>query len=142
MLLFNLNNPAVMAQGVGIDVSTPNTKLDVNGDFALRIGEFIASNNNNHNINIGNKSFIRISGPNSSTYTITGIAGGVDGKYIILYNSTSRDMIIANQSTGSAASNRIICSDGVSPTIKPNGTATLIYSAVDSRWILVSVHKT
>ena len=51
------------SQGVGIDSASPNTKLDVNGDLALRIGSYTASNGSNNNISIGAMSFIRISGP-------------------------------------------------------------------------------
>ena len=137
---FSFTGGNIYAQGVGIDVSSPNTKLDVNGDFALRVGSLTLGNGTNHNIAVGSKSFIRISGP-TNNFTITGISGGVDGKMIIIYNSTGHQMSITHQGTGSSASNRIICSNGANVNILPYGTATLIYSAIDSRWVLVSLHK-
>lgn len=138
-LLFSEN---VFGQtGLGIDASTPAAKLDVNGDLALRIGSVACTNGSNNNVSIGGVSFVRVSGP-SSAFSITGIAGGVNGKVVILYNSTAVDMTIGNQNASSTTANRIICSDNVDAVVKQKGTAMLIYSSTDSRWILVSVYKT
>ncbi|MGZ8558099.1 MAG: hypothetical protein ACXWWC_07200 [Chitinophagaceae bacterium] len=138
IIFISLSN-SLFSQGLGINAAVPATKLDVNGDIALRISAFTAVNGNNNNINIGARSFVRITGP-TANYSITGIAGGVDGKIIILFNKTGFDMTIADQTTSTAA-NQILCSNNSNAKIERNGCATLIYSSTDSRWILVSMYK-
>ena len=128
------------SQGLGIDAATPNTKLDVNGDLAIRITGLAVANGNNNDISVGAFSFIRLTGP-TAVFAITGIAGGVDGKVVILYNTSAQDMTIAHQSGSSTAANRIICSDNSDALVKQQGCATLIYSTTDSRWILASLYK-
>ena len=130
---------SLFSQGLGINASSPATRLDVNGDVAMRISAFTAVNGNNNNISIGSSSFVRITGP-TAAYTITGIAAGVDGKIVILFNKTGSNMIIAHQTTSTAA-NQILCSNNTNANIKQNGCATLIYSSTDSRWVLVSMYK-
>ena len=136
-IIFTLTiSSSVFSQGVGIDITTPNTKLDINGDIALRIGSYTAGGTNN-NIAIGTSSFVRLSGP-TGAYSISGVSGGVNGKIVILYNSTSYDLFINHESGSSVAANRIWCSDNASKTIKSKGCASLIYSSTDNRWILFS----
>ena len=122
---------------VGIGTITPNTKADVDGDIALRAGTFTAINGSNNNINIGGASFIKITGP-TAAFTITGISGGVNGKVVILYNATTYNMTIANENTGSTATNRITTLSGSSITTTGVGTITLIYDSTASRWIVTS----
>ncbi|MBI4699290.1 MAG: hypothetical protein HY758_10425 [Nitrospirae bacterium] len=125
---------------VGIGTTTPNVKADINGDIALRAGAVTMANGNNNNIIIGSKSFIRITGPTSS-FTITGIAGGFDGKMVILYNTTTRNMKISNEDTNSTDINRIYVLDGSSVDTNGAGAVTLIYdsaSGVSGRWIVTS----
>ncbi len=133
----NYNN--YFAGALGIGTTTPNTKADINGDIALRAGTFTAVNGNNNNINIGGTSFIRITGP-TLAFTITGIAGGVDGKVVILYNATTtQNMTISNDNTNSQAANRIYVLNGTSISTTGAGAITLIYDAASSRWIVTAV---
>ena len=81
--------------------------------------------------------FKRLTGA-TAQFTITGLTGGSDGRLIILYNSTAQNMVLANQSGSSAAANRIITCTGASVTTTGAGIMMLIYSATDSRWILLS----
>lgn len=132
-------NVAVVGN-TGIGTSSPNASLDVNGDVAMRMGSFIAPVLINNNIAVGKYASIRVSGP-VLAYSITGIAGGYDGRMLILYNSTGVDMVLTHNDILSTASNRIYCADNTSITVKKNGCATLMYSATDSRWIVVSTTK-
>ncbi len=139
LIIISVASHSLFSQGLGINASTPATKLDVNGDVALRISSYVAVNGDNNNINIGSSSFVRITGP-TGNFTITGIAGGVNGKMVILFNRTNSNMTIEDQSTSTAA-NQIICSNNSNASIQKNGCATLIYSSTDSRWVLVSLYK-
>lgn len=130
----------VLAQNVGIGTSGPLTKLDVNGDLAIREGTALALvNGANHNLAMGPFSFFRITGP-TAAFTVTGLAGGQDGKVLVLYNTTNQAMSIANENAGSAANNRIRTQSGsdlVTPAVN-GATVTLIYNALAQRWLVLS----
>jgi hypothetical protein len=132
-------NGRVYAEGnVGIGTTTPNTKVDINGDIALRAGSYTATNGvTNHNIAIGARSFVRITGP-TAAFTITGIAGGQDGKMVILYNATGQNMTIANLNANSTAANQILTMSVDVGTIG-TGNVTLIYDATAQKWIVTAL---
>ena len=139
----NLNYSAIFEGGnVGVNTTTPATKLDIAGDVAIRYGGFGASNGLNNNIAIGAVSFVRITGP-TAAFTITGIAGGSDGKVLKIYNSTSQQITIANENTNSSAANRITTLNSTGDiVITGKGTAELIYSSADSRWLVTASSTT
>ncbi|UEG49584.1 hypothetical protein LK994_13160 [Ferruginibacter lapsinanis] len=123
---------------VGIGTTTPATSLDINGDLATRMGSITCGNgNSNHNLAIGNKTFVKITGP-TGNFTITGLAGGVEGKIVILYNSTANNMTIANSHASSDAANRILTPTGGNIATAKTGSAILIYDASVSKWVVVS----
>jgi hypothetical protein len=123
---------------VGIQTTTPNTTTDINGDIAWRAGSFSAVNGSNNNISIGARSFVRITGPNAA-FSITGIAGGQDGKIVILYNTTAQNMTIANNNANSLAGNRIYTMTGLDEATVGTGNITLIYDATDQKWIVTAI---
>ena len=136
------NHPSAASQTlVGIRTNAPVASLDVNGDIAMRYAGFTASNGANNDISIGSRSFLRITGP-SAAFSITGISGGTDGKVVVLYNGTAQKMTIANDNASSTtAADRIytLTNSGTGDyTVNGNGTATLIYSAADSRWLAMA----
>lgn len=135
--LYAADGDLIVEGNVGIGTTAPNTKVDIAGDIALRAGAFTAVNVNNNNINIGGTSFIRITGP-TAAFTITGISGGVDGKVVILYNATTYNMTVANNSTMSTTSNRILTLSGSSFATSGTGAITLIYDSTASCWIVSS----
>jgi len=125
---------------LGTNTTAPATTADVNGDIAMRENAYTAAGGNNNDINIGNYSFVRISGP-AAAFTITGIANGVNGKMVILYNSTAQSMTIShNDNNSTTAGNRIYCKGGGNLVVGQYGVVTLIYNATDSRWIVVSTN--
>ena len=131
----------IVEGNVGVGTTAPNTKVDIAGGIALRAGAFTAVNGNNNNINIGGTSFIRITGP-TAAFSITGIAGGVDGKVVILYNAAATyNMTIANENTNSTATNRITTLTGSGVVTTGVGAITLIYDSTASRWIVTSVRQ-
>ena len=135
--VFAADGDLIVEGNVGMGTITPNTKADVDGDIALRVGTFTATNGGNNNINIEGKSFIRITGP-TAAFISTGIAGWVDVKVMILYNSTAQNMTIANNSTMSTTSNRILTLSGLSFATSGTGAITLIYDSTASCWIVTS----
>lgn len=138
------NNYSAVLQGgnVGVNTTTPNTYLDVSGDMATRYGTYTAASGSNNDIAVGAVSFARITGP-TAAFSITGVSGGVDGKLLTLLNSTSQPFTISNESSSSQAANRIwTLSDLGDITISSKGAVDLIYSAADSRWIVITSSTT
>ncbi len=124
---------------IGIGTIGPNTTADINGDMALRSGNFAAVVGNNNNINIGARSFVIIAGP-AGAFTITGISGGQDGKIVILYNSTAFNMTIADASPLSLAQNRILTMSGANQSTFGTGNAMLIYDATAMQWVMTAIN--
>lgn len=123
---------------VGIKTTTPATYADVNGDVSIRNASYAASNGVNNDINIGTASFIRLTGP-TAAFSITGIAGGVDGKLLILFNPSSQQFTVSNENAASAAADRIWTLNSTGDiVINGKGAVKMIYSAADSRWIVIS----
>ena len=79
-----------------------------------------------------------------SGYNITGFAGGVSGRYIVIINNTSNNQTFQQESTSSVASNRFVL--GVAnKTIGINQSLTFIYvtgltigTSGQSRWVLTA----
>ena len=81
----------------------------------------------------------------SRGYNITGFAGGVSGKFIVIVNTTASNQTFQQENIDSLASNRFVL--GVSnKTIGINQSITLIYvtnltiesNTGQSRWVLIS----
>lgn len=95
-------------------------------------------NGNNNNVVIGTHSFIKIKAGPSAAFAITGIAGGVDGRVLILYNATGQNMTIGNENVLSTASNRILTTTGADFVSTADCVVKLIYDLDAQRWIVVS----
>lgn len=63
---------------------------------------------------------------------ITGLAGGSDGRIIILHNVGSFNTVLTNQDAASSAANRFLF--GGDLTLLPDYSVTLRYDATASRW--------
>lgn len=111
--------------------------FDIVGAISLRFSTLSLSNGANNNVNTSAMSFNKITAP-TAAFSITGVSGGTDGRMIILYNATTFDMTIANESASSTAANRITTLTGADVATTGGGTSILVYDAVDSRWILVA----
>lgn len=121
---------------VGVKTQTPQTHLDINGDISTRINAYTASTGANNDIAIPAYTYIRITGPGGA-FSITGIAGGVNGKIVVLHNSTGVAMTIANDNASSLAADRIYTQAGNILTTG-TGTVTMIYNATAAHWIVIS----
>ncbi|MDO8611532.1 MAG: hypothetical protein Q7R32_01755 [Dehalococcoidia bacterium] len=110
--------------------------IHTDAELATAIGNVTLVNGaNNHNVTILPKSFLRIAGP-TAAFSISGIAGGFDGKRLTIYNPTGHVMTITNEDAASVAANRIITMTGGARATTAAGVVELIYSATDSRWLV------
>lgn len=77
-------------------------------------------------------STLRIDG-GAADRTITGLAGGSDGRIITITNiGSTNNLILSDADAGSTAANRFQIGGNI--TLAPNGSMTLRYDATSSRW--------
>ena len=119
---------------LGLKTNSPNTALDVNGDFAIRHSDVataatIAALSTT-------TSFVRLTG--STVTDLQGIASGFDGKVLILANVSSATVTVSHQDAGATAADRIISPTGADVSLAANNTMILVYDSVQSRWLIVS----
>lgn len=97
-------------------------------------------NSDNNQITVGSNRFFRISGP-SGAFGYRGFSATDDGAMIVLYNTTSHNMKIVNNSANTTLK-KVLTNTGNDVTTAGAGTVTLIYdTAADAgvgAWILVS----
>jgi len=72
----------------------------------------------------------------SAAYNLTGLAGGADGRIIILKNVGSYTITLVNESASSTAANRFTLLNDIA--MVPNKGAFLQYDNVTSRWREIS----
>lgn len=97
------------------------------------------ANGSNAGVDPTTYSFLRITSGPSAAFSINGIAGGVDGRILYLYNATGQNMTLAHDSgIDPTAANRIKSNTGADLVSTGNATATLIYDGAESRWIVMS----
>jgi len=68
------------------------------------------------------------------TRTISGIAGGTDGRTLILFNVGSQDINLSHDDGASTAANRFFIDNDDTDEINQNGFRIVIYDATSSRW--------
>lgn len=127
---------------LAVNTSSANTTVDVNGDVAIREHSITLANGNNNNVNVGAYSFIRITGPTSG-FTITGIAGGQNGKTLVVFNNSGQAMTINHNDANSNAGSRILTRNGAAYSTAAGSNfdvVTMIYSAANSAWIITSTY--
>jgi hypothetical protein len=120
---------------VGGSGDAASATLQVDGNYAISGKTTFTGSQNNYNL--GGKSVIHVNGGGS--YTLTGIAGGVDGLVVHIYVSTTTDLILADANVGSILGNRIITGDNANLTISQGGGATLIYDGDVNYWRVIGV---
>lgn len=126
---------------VGIGTTSPATKLDIDGGLATRQSGVTLSNGLNSDITVGNRSFIRITGP-TGAFSLGGFTGGVNGQVLRVFNDVAQTMTIVNEDGSSTAANRITTLTGGNVALRTTGRsfATFIYSSANSRWILTATN--
>jgi hypothetical protein len=97
---------------------------------------FIGSGNNNDMGFANGKSFVSLQNAPSGG-TITGMAGGVDGQYLVIWNQTAHALVFSNENGNSLSDNRMILPNG-NETIADNHSITFIYSGATHRWLEIA----
>ena len=70
--------------------------------------------------------------------TITGFAGGELGRFLLVFNVGSNNIVLANQSASSTAANRIITGTSANLTVGADDVVALYYDNTTARWRVYS----
>jgi hypothetical protein len=105
------------------------------GNVAFQKGADYSTIGSTNNVNFGTGALFRLTG--ASAQTITGIAGGADGRMITLVNAAAQSATIANNSASSLAANRIITGTGSNMTLGSGASISLVYDSGASFWRVV-----
>lgn len=106
--------------------------VDNTGNVAFQRGTDFVTTGSQDNVDFGTGVVIRLTG--ASAQTITGIAGGVDGRILTLVNAAAQAAIISNNSGSSSAANRIITGSGTDIALSAGATLQLVYDSGASLW--------
>jgi hypothetical protein len=101
-----------------------------------RTNSVLSGDQNDYDLSIGASYNLATSGGDRS---ITGIAGGLEGRVIQLVNLGPNRIFLINESSSSLAQNRILTSlpDGSRLELVPNQSLFLSYNNVVSRWLVM-----
>jgi hypothetical protein len=121
------------SSNLGLNTTTPNVALDVNGHIAFRTDSVYSTSSSINNL-ATQTSNVKITGA-TGDFTITGISGGAPGKRVRLYNTTGRFMTIAEQSTSSTAGNRIRTLAGGDIILGGRSAIEFVYDDSLGNWV-------
>lgn len=96
-------------------------------------GQWVANQNN---VNLSNATILRFT--TDTIRNVTGFAGGVNGRVLVLVNVGAQSAVLKHQDTNSTDINRIIIPWLGDLTLAPLQHATLWYDGVDLRWRVVA----
>lgn len=88
---------------------------------------------NQNNYVIGNYDLLRLS--SNQVVSITGLKGGIKGRFLRIFNIGSYSIKLNHQDTNSDAENRFLFSNGRDVSIPPGSNILIYYDNVQSRWI-------
>jgi hypothetical protein len=106
--------------------------LALQGDITPTI---LSADQNNYNpTGLADATIVRLEASGADK-TITGLAGGADGRVIILMNiGTTYNIFLIHESASSSAANRFDNPLALNNSIVPRGMIALIYDSTTSRW--------
>ncbi len=105
------------------------------GNVAFQRGTDFSTTGTSNNVDFGTGALFRLTG--ASAQTITGIAGGTDGRIITLMNIGANTATLSNNSGSSSAANRIITGTGSDLSILTGASVELAYDSGASLWRVI-----
>jgi hypothetical protein len=107
-------------------------KVSLTGDISPAQ---ITTNQNNYNpTGLSTASVLRLN--TDASRNITGLAGGADGRVMVIHNVGSNEIVLKDENAASTAANRFALSADV--TISADQSIMLWYDSTSSRWRLIS----
>ncbi|MBL7743638.1 MAG: hypothetical protein JNN00_09230 [Chitinophagaceae bacterium] len=129
-------------QNVGINTTTPEAALDINGDIIIRPADLIVADGTTlaMDVNTVKFSYYRINGP-TANFVIAGITSGIDGRVLTLFNRSGFAMQINNEDVTAAVGDMVVTGTGADIIIPNKGVVNLQYDAAGQQWIVKSSSK-
>jgi hypothetical protein len=84
--------------------------------------------------------FTRLRLSTDAPRTITGMAGGTDGRILYIVNVGANNLTFANEDVGSVAANRIITGHVAPLTVGADEAITFMYDGTTARWRTMAHH--
>lgn len=138
------NDAATDVTGAQLETMSDGSNADALHTHSTFTGNMIFTpvdvamvNGANNNVAFGTGTIFEPTGL-TGTYNITGIAGGIDGRFIIFSNTVGFNCTFVKESASSDAANRIETGAAGNIIITGQGVIQLYYSAFDSRWRISS----
>jgi hypothetical protein len=103
----------------------------------LTPAQITADQNNYNPTGLATAYVLRLS--SDATRTITGLAGGADGRELILVNVGSQNVVLADEHASSTAANRFALDTSL--TLGADTAARLLYDSTSTRWRLTGIGK-
>ncbi len=129
---------------VGIGTPSPQTKLDINGDMAMRSADIVIATTYNYALdaNTNKQSVYHLlqNAPIVGNFIIAGISGGVDGRLVSLINKSGSSMELYNDEAFSSPADRILTGTGNTLAIYNGGVVTLRYEGSTQKWEIINSH--
>lgn len=72
--------------------------------------------------------------PDAAASSLTGLAGGITARNVLIVNVGSTNLTLAHQSASSAAGNRFLAETGADVVLGANDAADVLYDATTERW--------
>lgn len=117
----------------GIDQVGTATRQRWEGPHEYVSGDVTLVNGANNNVALVGGVMQRLTGP-TAAYSITGIAGGQNGRIITLHNTVAQTLTLEDEDAGSTAANRLALNGD--QVLVLDEVAELQYDATSSRWRL------
>jgi hypothetical protein len=105
------------------------------GDVYFRRGTDYSATGTTNDVAFGSGPVIRLTG--ASAQTITGIAGGANGRILTLINAGSNAATLSNSSGSSSPANQIITGTGSDLSLAAGASVSLVYDSGSSRWRVI-----
>lgn len=131
------------SQNIGIGTTTPNSKLDINGDIALRSTTINIASTYTYalDVNTVKQANYRLTDNNAvGNFILAGITASADGRQITLYNRTGSSMQIFDEDATAIADNRIRTGINTALAIYNGGVVSLRYDTTVHRWEVTNSH--
>jgi hypothetical protein len=141
-LFLSLQSFGQVGSNVGINTTTPEAALDINGDIIIRTAEITAADGITLALDINTIRFsnYRVTGP-TADFILAGITAGIDGRLVTLFNRSGFTMQLNNEDATAAATDMIVTGTNADITIVNKGIVNLQYDGAEQKWIVKSSSK-